>query len=194
MTSALSVRGDAPGRGSAPVPRRGGGFTLIELMIVMGIAAVILAAGLPPFVVAMRKEGLRKAVSGVVEGCSHARAQAILHGVPTELVIRAEDGQITVRPLQVRKSDGGEEVAPLPTEGAPAPAAASNFKTNLPDDIAVKLLYVNFQDQMEFPEAHVRFFPNGTCDEFTIILSSATAEQKISLDVITGLADVQVIR
>ncbi len=69
-----------------------------------------------------------------------------------------------------------------------------NFKANLPDDIAVKLLFVNFVDLMEDPEAHVRFFPNGTSDEFTIILSSATAEQKISLDVITGLADVEVIR
>ena len=51
-----------------------------------------------------------------------------------------------------------------------------------------------FQDQMEFPEAHVRFFPNGTSDEFTVILSSATAEQEVTLDVITGLADVKVIR
>jgi hypothetical protein len=47
---------------------------------------------------------------------------------------------------------------------------------------------------MEFPEARVRFFPNGTCDEFTVILSSATAEQQVSLDVVTGLADVKVIR
>jgi prepilin-type N-terminal cleavage/methylation domain-containing protein len=170
------------------------GFTLIELMIVMGIAAIIMAAGLPPFVHAFRKEGLRKAVSGVVEGCSHARAQAILQGVPTELVIRADDGAITVRALQVRKTEENGE-SPAATVEAPAAATGpSTFKSSLPDDIAVKLLYVNFQDQMEFSEAHVRFFPNGTCDEFTVILASAREEQQISLDVITALADVKVIR
>ena len=78
-------------------PRRA--FTLIELMIVIGIMAIIVATGVPPFVKAMRKEGLRKAVSDVVEGCSHARAQAVLHGAPAELLIRAEDGKIAVRPL-----------------------------------------------------------------------------------------------
>jgi prepilin-type N-terminal cleavage/methylation domain-containing protein len=167
-------------------------FTLIELMIVMGIVAIIMTTGVPAFVHAMRKEGLRKAVSDMVEGCSHARAQAILHGLPTELVIRAEDGSITVRPMQFRKSDEDSgSVGPEP--GGPS-TAITTFKANLPEDIAIKLLYVNFQDQMEYSEARVRFFPNGTCDEFTVILSSPTAEQEVTLDVITGLADVKVIR
>lgn len=175
-------------------PRRAWAFTLIELMIVIGIVAIIAAVGLPAFVHGMRKEGLRKAVSDVVEGCSHARAQAILRGVPTELLIRAEDGQISVRPYQPRSAEEAVEVGTVSAAPSAAAAAVSTFKANLPDDIAVKLLYVNFKDQMENPEAHIRFFPNGTCDEFTVILSSLTAEQQISLDVITALADVKVIR
>ena len=171
-------------------------FTLIELMIVIGLIAIIAAAGVPAFVNALKKEGLRKAVSDLVEGCSTARAQAILHGVPTEFVLRAENGQMSVRALQVRRTEesienGGSSEATTPANPG---AAISNFKGSLPDNVAVKWVYVNFQDQMEFPEAHVRFFPNGTCDEFTVILSSASGEQKISLDVITGLADVQVLR
>jgi prepilin-type N-terminal cleavage/methylation domain-containing protein len=164
-------------------------FTLIELMIVISIIAIVITAGIPPFARAMRKEGLRKAVSDMVEGCSHARAQAILNGAPTELIIRAEDGQISVRPAPVVKSDEERDAA-----APPKPAPGGTFKANLPDDIAIKLLYVNFQDQMEFPEARVRFFPNGTCDEFTVILSSATGEQEVTLDVVTALADVKVIR
>jgi prepilin-type N-terminal cleavage/methylation domain-containing protein len=193
MSSASPVHFRGTGVGGEPL-RVPAAFTLIELMIVIGIVAIIIATGVPPFVQALRKEGLRKAVAGVVEGCSNARAQAILHGIPSELIIRAEDGQITVHQLQPRKLDEGGEGSAPPTETAPAAGGASTFKSNLPDDIAIKLLYVNFQDQMEFPEAHVRFFPNGTCDEFTVILSSAKAEQQISLDVITGLADVKVIR
>jgi Tfp pilus assembly protein FimT len=163
-------------------------------MIVISIVAIIIATGVPPFVRAMRKEGLRKAVSDTVEGCSHARAQAILHGLPTELVIRAENGQISVRPLAALKLDDTPDVGGSSTGGKAAAATAVPFSARLSDDIAVKFLYVNFQDQMEFPEAHVRFFPNGTCDEFTVILASPTGEQKISLDVVTGLADVKAIR
>ena len=170
------------------------GFTLIELMIVMGIVAIIIATGVPPFVNAMRKEGLRKAVSDVVEGCSHARAQAILRGVPAELLIRAEDGEISVRQSQPRRSADAFDDGGSVGEPGTAQQSVSAFRANLPDDIAVTLLYVNFQDQMEFPETRVRFFPNGTCDEFTVILSSATGEQKVSLDIVTGLAEVMVIR
>ena len=167
-------------------------FTLIELLIVIGIMSIVMAIGIPSFVRALRKESLRKAVSDMVEGCSYARAQAILKSTPMELVIRAEGGHISVEPL--RQSEASSDVSEA---SEPRPAAASGsvqFSAQLPDDVAVKLLYVNFQDQMQAPEARVRFFPNGTCDEFTAILFSANGERKISVDVVTGLADVDVIR
>lgn len=182
------------GWGGARVSAWKRGFTLIELMIVIGIAAIIVAAGIPPFVKAMRKDGLRKAVSDVVEGCSHARAQAILNGVPMELVIRAGDGEIAVRQADDR---GGAEPADeglFPPEPGPARSVPSTFRSHLPEDIAVTLLAVNFQDQMDALEARVRFFPNGTSDEFTILLASTSGEQQISLDIITGLAEVKVLR
>jgi hypothetical protein len=53
---------------------------------------------------------------------------------------------------------------------------------------------VNFKDQMENPETRVRFFANGTSDEFTVVIFSEEGERKISLDVITGLSDVEVLR
>ncbi|MHC1766847.1 MAG: GspH/FimT family pseudopilin [Verrucomicrobiia bacterium] len=170
------------------------GFTLIELMIVIGIAAIIVAAGIPPFVNAMRKDGLRKAVSDVVEGCSHARAQAILNGVPMELVIRAGDGEIAVRQAEDRGGAEAPDEGLFPSEPGPARSVPSTFRSHLPEDIAVTLLAVNFQDQMDALEARVRFFPNGTSDEFTILLASTSGEQQISLDIITGLAEVKVLR
>ena len=74
------------------------GFTLIEIMIVISIMMVVMTVGIPAFVRALDKQGLRKAVNDVVEGCSHARSQAILRGVPMEFVIRAEDFSLMVRP------------------------------------------------------------------------------------------------
>lgn len=166
----------------------------MELMIVVALAGILVAAGLPPFVRALKKEGIRKAVSDVVEACSHARTQAILKGVPVELVIRAEDGQISVQRLARRGSNQIGEAGFDESAGTASQAQIAPFTRHLADDVAINLLYVNFQDMMEFPEARVRFYPNGTSDEFTVILIAPTGEQKISLDVVTGLADVDVLR
>ena len=76
---------------------------------------------------------------------------------------RPNDGAAACR---CERSEKGAERHGTGKLGAARPAPPAS-KAVLPDDIAVKLLYVNFEDQMEFPEARVQFFPNGTCDEFT---------------------------
>ena len=180
--------------GSLGSPSRG--FTLLEIMIALSIAAIIMATGIPAFVRALQKEGLRKAVSDVVEGCSQARAYAILRGTPTELVIRAEDGHLSIQPAKLDAADGFATVMVSQEAQSPSPSASAplRFSGQIPDNVAVKLVAVNFQELMDQPEVRVRFFPSGTCDEFTIVLTSEKGEQKISLDVITALADVEVLR
>jgi prepilin-type N-terminal cleavage/methylation domain-containing protein len=171
------------------------GFTLIEIMIVVSILAVVLAMGAPSMIQSLKKEGLRKAQSDLMEACSHARAQAILSGGPMELTIRAEGGGVSVEPLKLPDAMKRD----TPPESADDPArnkgyTPQNFSARLEDDIAIRLLYVNFLDQMEKPEARVRFFPDGTSDEFTLIFFSTQGERKLSLDVVTGLASLEVIR
>ncbi|HYT60008.1 MAG TPA: type II secretion system protein, partial [Haliangiales bacterium] len=51
-------------------------FTLIEIMVVVGVLAIVLAMGVPPFIRMMRKDSLRQAVSDIEEACSKARAEA----------------------------------------------------------------------------------------------------------------------
>lgn len=163
-----------------------GAFTLIEIMIVVGMIAIIMAWGLPSFVHTLQKDPMRQAVSDMMEGLSHARAQAILSGTPSEFVIRAEGGQLAVQ--QVGGVGSGQTVAG--TTGG-----HSGFSARLSDDIAIEMLDVNFHDMMQAGEAHVRFHPNGTSDEFTIVLRSLAGEwRKISLEVTTGLADWEVIK
>ena len=167
------------------------GFTLIEIMIVVSTLAIVLATGVPSMLRSLEKEGLRKAQADLLEACSHARAQAILTGVPMELIIRAEGNQVAVEPL---KAAVGAKHEDRPESEARPKQPPKNFSARLDEDIGIRLLYVNLKDHMESAEARVRFFPNGTSDEFTIMFFSAQGERTLSLDVVTGLANLEVIR
>jgi prepilin-type N-terminal cleavage/methylation domain-containing protein len=142
-------------------------FTLIEVMVVVAVMGVILAMGVPSIVRAARKEGMRKAVSDIVEACNDARAAAILGGTTSDVVIRPQDGTIS----------GGK------------------FSATIPENVWIEILGVNFVELQEAEEARVHFYSNGTSDEFTVVLKSTDAKaQKINLEVLTGLANVEVLQ
>jgi prepilin-type N-terminal cleavage/methylation domain-containing protein len=147
--------------------RRRRAFTLIEVMVVVAIMGLIMAMGVPSIVRSMRKEGMRKAVSDVVEACSEARAAAILSGAKADLVIHPLEGTIS----------------------------AGNFSATFPENVWIEIMGVNFVELQEAEEARVHFYPNGTADEFTIVLVSEQQEaRQINLNIVTGLADVEVLR
>ena len=160
------------------------GFTLIEIMIVVALMALVMAIGIPSFTRAMHKDGMRKAVSEILEACGEARAQAILYNAPAELVIHPLEGTMQVERHSVSSVDGA-----APTSGS------GGYSLKLPRDVLIELLGVNSIELQEADEARVKFFPNGTSDDFTLVLHSAQGEiRKISLEIVTGLADLEVIK
>ena len=169
-------------------------FTLVEIMIVVGILGMVLAMAMPSFIQSMRKDPLRLAVSDIVEGCSKARALAILQGVPAELIIRAVDGQLTVAPVRDKRAEepaaGEEPSGRLAGVNSMSPV----FSARLNENVAVTLLYLNLKDQMHAEETRIHFYPNGTSDEFAIVLQNERGTRKISLECVTGFANVEVIR
>lgn len=161
-------------------------FTLIEIMVVVGIMGLIVAMGIPSIYKVLRKEGMRKATSDVVEVCSHARAQAILHGSPVD---------VTFYPLEGRLVAGGGGSAARAEGGGGAEAGSaqrgSGSSAQIPDDIAIEMLDINLSEYKESEWARVRFYPNGTSDEMTLVLRSPRNEwRKVTLEVTTGLASV----
>src|SRR5262245_26871667 len=73
--------------------RRISAFTLIELMVVVGIMAMVMAIGIPFMAnIVHGGSGLGRAVRDVQEVCSNARALAILQQTTAELRIRPRDG------------------------------------------------------------------------------------------------------
>ena len=175
-----------------PRPRSHHGFTLIEIMVVVGIAALVMATAVPFIWSTLKKDPMRQATSDVVEACSHARARAIFSGSPTELVFHPQARTVSIQAApnpgpSAQNGDGGQAAPQSPT----LPGNAANFSAHISDDVFIEELAVNFLPLKDAEEARVRFYPNGTSDEFTVILNyRGTQLRKISLDVITGLADV----
>jgi type II secretion system protein H len=148
------------------------GFTLIEIMVVVAIMGIIMAAGIPSLYGFMHKSGLRKTMSDLLETCQSARAAAIMSGSPAELIIHPRDGTV--------------EVAGGSSAGYGAWAHSAKV-----EGARIEALKINNgkDDYSQFQEVRVRFFPNGTCDEMILILMSDQNEMRgISLEILTGIA------
>ena len=163
-------------------------------MIVVGIIAIVMVIGIPAIYQAVHPDSMRKAVADVMEACSQARAQAILRGVTTEIRIDPLEGSIDVGIAPERKSF--ENDAPAAAAASPRAAGGSSFfHARLSRRMSIEMLDVNFQEYKESDEGRVQFHPNGTSDEFTLVLKSDQGEwRKITLEVTTALADLEIIR
>ena len=196
-------------------------FTLIEIMVVVGLLGLVMSIGIPAIYSRVRKESLTSTVSDVVSICLEARAQAIMRGTMVELQIHPADGRMNVvippPPVERGPLSQFEQFAQGGRTGAPRPAAAVNpvgsasgesnprdpsamigahqtgtgANGHLSPSVRIEMLDVNFQEYKNSEVARVRFYANGTSDEFTMVLQGDNGEwRKISLELVTGLPDV----
>ena len=177
-------------------------FTLIELMVVMGLMMIILAIGVPRMVQGNRSP-LGESLNAVMEACAAARRQAILSGGTARVTIRGAEegtgfiisagsggGRAKARKAEGINSDmvGYLDEAPKP---APKPSAGAGFSGRIHDEVAVHFISVNFSDPMEEDKVEIKFYSNGTSDEFTIGMRHEYGDavlRFVQLDSVTGLA------
>ena len=145
----------------SPATRRRSAFTLIEIMVVVAIIGLVAAMGLPSMLQVLHKDGMRKAVEDVTELLGDARAKSILQNQITTVSFRPGDNRLD--------SSIGKTV-------------------QLPDGIAMEAIGINLLDFSQVESSYVRFFPNGTCDELTLVLHSGTDWRKITLEFATAIA------
>ncbi len=167
-----------------------GGFTMIELMVVVGIMGIVLTMGIPSIYHVWRKEPMRQTISDVVEICSAARARSILQGGVMEVIFNGGEGSISVNSA----GTAGQSPAPTSASGDPGvipatpPAPGKNLSMHLPETVAISKLLVNGLNGMDRNQVRVRFFPNGTCDDLILQLRSDKNElAEITLELTTGL-------
>ena len=167
-------------------------FTLIEIMVVVGIMGLILAMGIPNIYQLAKKEGMRRAVSDVKDVLGNARAQAILQGRQVEVIFHPVDRRFEIGAAATPAAPG-----PDLGEAKPAPSVSPGTGTSgvIPDDIFLEMLDVNLLEYNQSEWTRVRFFPNGTSDEMTIILRSDKNDyRKLTLEPTTGLVTVGNVR
>lgn len=168
-----------------PAPIRPGvhAFTLIEIMLVVGLMALIATTAVPSIYQLARKEGLRRAVSDLKEVCANARARAIFSGQEVSVIFYP--------PLRRYGISGGSP-APPETPGAampsaPEPPSGAGTTGIIPADIALEMLDVNLSEYKDSEWTRVRFYPNGTSDEMTIVFRSNREFRKLNLEPTTGV-------
>lgn len=187
-------------------PARGSrGFTLVEILVVCAIIGIVMTMAIPAIYRKFNPDSMVKITTDLIEACCHARAYAILQGTPVDLVISAPEedsvnARFSLQPASAgpASTTGGGMTSPDVSgedwrmEKRPgASAEGINFAMTLPETVAIELMEVNFQDAMEWAEARVRFYPNGTSDEFKMILWRPDTNERrmLTLEVVTGLAD-----
>jgi len=152
-------------------PRGGGAFTLIEIMIVVGIIGLVAAMGVPSILKELQKEGMRKAVSDVEDVFFTARERAIISGHTVKAVFHIQDRRFGVE---------GEG------DGVNAHSGKTTSAT-LPSGIEFGMFDIYHQDYAESESAWIFFNPDGTCDDGVVIALLGRGEKKfITLDFATG--------
>jgi prepilin-type N-terminal cleavage/methylation domain-containing protein len=171
-------------------------FTLLEIMMVVAIIGLMMTMSVPAILRTMHQEPLRKAVNDVLNICSHARAQAILHGVTTTIVFHPQSGDVTLAGIATTHATDGFASPNTPTGETTTTASSASAlnSTHFGDSITIDMLDVNLSEYKDASEALVRFFPDGTSDELTLIIHAGDQYRKITLEVTTGLASMQTIR
>ena len=150
-------------------------FTLIEIMIVVGIIGLMAAMGVPSIVKALQKDGMRKAVSDVQDVFFSAREKAILTNQKTAAVFYPRE-----RRFGVEGAAGGGGTVVNTHSGKTVVAT-------LPDGIEFGMLDIFRQDYVQSDWAKIFFNPDGTCDEAVIVLIGKGGSEKITLEYATGM-------
>jgi prepilin-type N-terminal cleavage/methylation domain-containing protein len=181
--------------------RSDAGFTLIEIMVVCAIIGIVMTMAIPSVYRQLHPESMQKAVNDILDACRDARAEAVLNDATAELVIRPLERQIEVTrastPAPAPEMDalsspsvsGGEWRMPE-REAASSGAALATYK--LSDKIFIQAIGLNGLDYTEDEVVRVRFYGNGTADQFNIVLGNDLGEQRmVFTEIATGMADIE---
>jgi hypothetical protein len=122
----------------------------------------------PSILAAVKKDGMRKAISDLQDVCAQARAEAIMQNRTVAVVFHP-----------------GEKT--FSTDSGAGAASGKVTASALPGGVYFAMLDINLMDFGASDVCRVRFFPDGTSDEMTIVLHAKDQWKKITLEFSTGI-------
>ncbi len=192
--------------------RSGGGFTLMEILVVVVIIGMIAGVAMPGFSRAMKGAELRSSARTLAMAHKYARNTAVLKQVPMALLVDTVGMEIEVvsqpgrRALRNRDGflDARRERANAPEaevpggEPAATPASAATIASELRRPLGRNVKVDSFEtvgsrkpDEIE-GIYWVNYHPNGMCDGFKIRLVDANGRWAlITAEGISGVAEVE---
>jgi len=182
-------------------------FTLLEILVVVAIMGIVFSISIPFVNTAITgNKGINGGMRMIQEACSDARALAILKQSTAVFTIHS-DGTINVSAggasgrgrASSPDVEGNEWRAPEQSTGVVGPGGGGRvemklkYPAKLPEGVGVEAVLANGMDATELEKAEVRFYPDGTCDEFNVILKyPETGERRqVWLEITTSLADIE---
>lgn len=178
------------------IQNRNQAFTLIELLIVMAIISIVSTMGVPAVFRAIQKrDPLTQSISDILDACAQARATAIIRCSPMVVKFHPYEYTFNVEemPRDINESISWGDSAKVSGTGSTkssmkgAPYKSANYTLN--DEVTIEMLDVNMTEHKDNDVVITRFFPNGTADLLTLVLSWDGEFRRVTVDMVTGLAD-----
>lgn len=186
--------------------RARGGFTLLEILLVVVIVGVAAAVAMPMFARSFRGAKLRNSVRLVLTVHRHAQTKAVLGQRYTAILFDTRKGTLEMvdQGQAGEKKDlffgtvGTESGAP-PTQmgagstGAEAPAGdLPETKPVLERRLEEGVKIVSFRGGRDIEDIHyVSYYPNGMCEAYQLELGDDEGRTaRIRVDAVTGKAQV----
>ncbi|MSR67031.1 MAG: type II secretion system protein [Pedosphaera sp.] len=174
LAASRLVRSARGGRRSA--------FTLLEIMIVVGLIGIFLVVGIPAFVMMREKADLERSVDYLVTACTTARTQAILSGRAHDMIFNSVERTLSVVMVAGESMENGV-VDPTDERGETQPIPPQKV-WRFPEGVSLEVNAVSEdEDGIEY---RCRFYPNAICDDFQMVLSDVSGEYQILLEAPTG--------
>lgn len=163
-----------------------GGFTLVEMLMVMFVIGLVVSMSMPFFVLEYKKAPIAQATADIMDGLNHAREMAILNRRPMEFVLSFESGSMSVRP----SAEGANRTYITPESNGGQ--QREGFSASLSPEVMVEAAQHNLDPRAEEQQSiAVVIQPKATADLFMIALKAldGSGERRlIRLDMVTGKA------